>query len=925
MRPLHLTLSAFGPYAGQVEIPLEQLGERGLYLITGDTGAGKTTIFDAITYALYGEPSGDNRDPSMFRSKYAQPDTPTWVELVFSYGGQTYTVRRSPEYERPAKRGGGTTLQRAEAELHLPDGRLVTKTREVTGEIVNIIGLDRSQFAQIAMIAQGDFLKLLLADTRSRQEIFRKLFPTRGYMVFQEKVKSESGALQRECEAARASVKQYIDGVLCPREDPMYPQWERAWAGELPIQETVELLETLLDQDRERDTQCSEELEQLDGELNAVTTLLAKAEELEKAKSQLEEALARRKTCKAQWEAAQQQLEAQTAQASQLEGLRAQLADLEAELPRYQELDQLRQNLTALVQNIRRQSARLEEQENEQRRREKELELWRQERTGLEEAGAQRERLLGQQTRAQEQSRRLEELNTMLAGCRQARVNLENAQKRYGVARQKAQAAQEDYTGKNQAFLDEQAGILAQQLAEGQPCPVCGSLTHPTPAQLSPGAPTEEELNRVKQAWEAAQQTASTWSVEAGKARTALEEREQRLRSQMAHVLPEQGADQPLDQVAQSIQEAQRKAQEALDQVRGQLGQVEAALARKRQLDTQIPQQEQRLGELEQAIASAREQLAGANSRREELQGQIHTLEGQLRYPQADQARQEQSKLNGELQRLEEAQTQAQRRANAAQLALTGAEEAVKQLTHLVKQSQPMDLVAQRARSQELTLRRAQLTAVQRELHTRLTTNRTALEQIQGKTAQLTQLEQRYTWVRTLSNTVNGTLPGKEKIALETYVQMTFFDRILRRANLRLLVMTGGQYELKRRREAAGSRGQSGLEMDVIDHYNGTQRSVKSLSGGESFQASLALALGLSDEIQSSAGGIRLDTMFVDEGFGSLDEESLNKAMGALGDLAQGNRLVGIISHVSELKEKIDKQIVVRKDRTGGSRVEIVV
>ncbi|OUP45275.1 SMC family ATPase [Pseudoflavonifractor sp. An187] len=925
MRPLHLTLSAFGPYAGQVEIPLEQLGERGLYLITGDTGAGKTTIFDAITYALYGEPSGDNRDPSMFRSKYAQPDTPTWVELVFSYGGQTYTVRRSPEYERPAKRGGGTTLQRAEAELHLPDGRLVTKTREVTGEIVNIIGLDRSQFAQIAMIAQGDFLKLLLADTRSRQEIFRKLFPTRGYMVFQEKVKSESGALQRECEAARASVKQYIDGVLCPREDPMYPQWERAWAGELPIQETVELLEALLEQDRERDTQCSEELEQLDGEWKAVTALLAKAEELEKAQSQLEEAQARRKTCAAQWEAAQQQLEAQTAQAPQLEGLRAQLADLEAGLPRYQELDQLRQNLTAQTQSIRQQSTWLEEQENEQRRREKELELWRQERAGLEEAGAQRERLLGQQTRAQEQSQQLEELSTLLAGCRQARVNLENAQKRYGVARQKAQAAQEDYTGKNQAFLDEQAGILAQQLAEGQPCPVCGSLAHPTPAQLSPGAPTEEELNRVKQAWEAAQQTASTWSVEAGKARTALEEREQRLRSQMVHVLPEQGADQPLDQVAQAIREAQRKAQEALDQVRGQLRQVEAALARKRQLDTQIPQQEQRLGELEQAIASAREQLAGANSRREELQGQIHTLEGQLRYPQAEQARQEQSDLKGKLQRLEEAQTQAQRRANAAQLALTGAEEAVKQLTHLVEQSQPVDLVAQRARSQELTLRRAQLTAVQRELHTRITTNRTALEQIQGKTAQLTQLEQRYTWVRTLSNTVNGTLPGKEKIALETYVQMTFFDRILRRANLRLLVMTGGQYELKRRREAAGSRGQSGLEMDVIDHYNGTQRSVKSLSGGESFQASLALALGLSDEIQSSAGGIRLDTMFVDEGFGSLDEESLNKAMGALGDLAQGNRLVGIISHVSELKEKIDKQIVVRKDRTGGSRVEIVV
>ncbi len=193
MRPLKLTVSAFGPYAGRVVMDLEQLGQQGLYLITGDTGAGKTTIFDAITYALYGEPSGDNRDPSMFRSKYARPETPTEVELVFSYGGKTYTVRRNPEYERPAKRGGGTTLQKADAELTLPDGRLVTKAREVNREIVDIIGLDRSQFSQIAMIAQGDFLKLLLADTKSRQEIFREIFKTRYYMVFQERMKERIG------------------------------------------------------------------------------------------------------------------------------------------------------------------------------------------------------------------------------------------------------------------------------------------------------------------------------------------------------------------------------------------------------------------------------------------------------------------------------------------------------------------------------------------------------------------------------------------------------------------------------------------------------------------------------------------------------------------------------------------------------------
>lgn len=925
MRPLNLTLSAFGPYAGQVEIPLEQLGERGLYLITGDTGAGKTTIFDAITYALYGEPSGDNRDPSMFRSKYAQPDTPTWVELVFFYGGQTYTVRRNPEYERPAKRGGGTTLQRAEAELHLPDGRLVTKTRNVTEEIVNIIGLDRSQFAQIAMIAQGDFLKLLLADTRSRQEIFRKLFRTRAYMVFQEKMKSESGALQKQRDAAKASVQQYISGVLCEQEDPLYPDLERAWTEERPVDETVALIERLLEQDQQRDAQCQAELDQVDRDLNTVTTLLGKAEELERAKGKLAENRAKRETCAAQWEAARQLLAAQEEQAPQLEKLRGQLADLEAELPRYQDLEARRKTLSALRRDIQQQSQALDQQKSDWERRGAALEGWRQERAGLEQAPAQRERLLGEQTQAQAQKKQLDRLEKLLAWCRQAGQDLKDAQASYLTAQQSAEAAQEDYNRKNRAFLDEQAGILAQSLAEGQPCPVCGSFTHHTPARLSAGAPTEAALNRARKAWETAQRAANDSSVEAGKRRAALEEREEQLRSQMSQVTAAQWADQPLDQAAQRIQDAQNQLCTTLDELKMRLSQVEADLVRREQLDARIPQEEQRLRGVEQAMATAREQLAAANSRGEELEAQVAALASQLRYPQADQARAQHKALKQELQRLETAQKQAQQRADTARLTLAEVDAAIFQLQQLLDQSQPVEVEAQQALCLALTQRRAELTAQQRQLHTRLTTNQTALTQILGQSAHLSQLERRYTWMRSLSNTVNGNLQGKEKIALETYVQMTFFDRILRRANLRLLVMTGGQYELKRRREGGNSRGQSGLELDVIDHYNGSERSVKSLSGGESFQASLALALGLSDEIQSSAGGIRLDTMFVDEGFGSLDEESLQQAMQALGDLAQGNRLVGIISHVAELKEKIDKQIVVRKDRTGGSRVELVV
>ena len=236
-----------------------------------------------------------------------------------------------------------------------------------------------------------------------------------------------------------------------------------------------------------------------------------------------------------------------------------------------------------------------------------------------------------------------------------------------------------------------------------------------------------------------------------------------------------------------------------------------------------------------------------------------------------------------------------------------------------------MDASAEQSRREELTARRAALDRERREIHTRRTANETALANIREKAEELARLDEKWEWMRALSNTVNGNLAGKEKIALETYIQMTCFDRIIRRANTRFMVMSGGQYELLRRKEAADNRGQSGLELDVVDHYNGTQRSVRSLSGGESFKASLSLALGLSDEIQSTAGGIRLDTMFVDEGFGSLDEESLRQAIEALAGLTEGNRLVGIISHVTELKEKIDKQVIVTKSRSGGSGIEIVV
>ena len=368
-----------------------------------------------------------------------------------------------------------------------------------------------------------------------------------------------------------------------------------------------------------------------------------------------------------------------------------------------------------------------------------------------------------------------------------------------------------------------------------------------------------------------------------------------------------------------------RQAEKTLTWLTEQLTAAEDRLARKNELADILPQREQANRELEEALSALRLKLAGAGSREKELRRQIDDMRRELKHPDIQSAEARLSALRAERDRLADALKGAEDAYGACKSALAGTDSTIRSLSQLLENGEQVDVESQRARGEELSGERAQAAEKQRNVHTRLITNQTALKNIQGGADDLERLEKQYTWIRALSNTANGALSGKERISLETYIQRNFFERIIQRANLRFMVMSGGQYELKRRAQAEDNRSQSGLELDVIDHYNGSERSVRSLSGGESFKASLSLALGLSDEIQSTAGGIRLDTMFVDEGFGSLDEESLQQAIRVLTGLTEGNRLVGIISHVTELKEKIDQQIVVTKNRTGGSQAELVV
>lgn len=957
MKPLKLRLSAFGPYAGVTEIDFTELGDHGLYLITGDTGAGKTTIFDAIVFALYGEASGGFRASDMLRSKYASPETATEAELLFSCRGAEYRVVRNPEYLRPAKRGGGETLQRADASLFLPDGSVVTKTKDVTAGIREILGIDREQFLQIAMIAQGDFLKLLLATTEERKRIFQRIFRTERFELLQRRLKESTAASYGSCRELEQSELHDIGLLKGDTEERFRAARER----KMPVPEIIALAEQQIEADRSAVVLLRQEYSQAEEAVSLLQRKLGRAEELKLKQEALWETESALQAIQTEVLKAQEKLRAAERGAKEAEPLKTELGALVALRPRYAELKEKQKRI----------SERRAEQEQllkEQERRKAELgELQhrltalREEAEQLRDAGVRLEIL---KHRTEELVKRRQELRTLKEGI-EAYVELflsfRSAETERLSAESAAQAEKEQYERMKLAFLSEQAGILAQGLKENMPCPVCGALHHPRPAELSAEAPAEAELRRQEQIWKAAAdraeqraRAASALGGRLGAEQKALQESAARyfegipFRDLKKHTEQEQAETElqcreaMQEQHLEELREKRRQELTALlpkaEEEKNRLDAVCAALAEKEKGGAEALAEAERTAalflknlpyataaeadhreqELRQCIAKTEQEYTEAQHHYQEKKTVQDQREGSVAELRAAACRAEQE-LEAESTEEEAAQTLPEAAADA---------EALESGEKPDDKNPPAGRADQRitALQRVLTEQRGHIAAL-REQETaysiRLSSNTEALAGIRRAESALAEAEREYRRWKLLSDTANGMLSGKEKIMLETYVQMSYFDRMIRRANVRFMRMSGGQYELRRSAAAENNRSQSGLELEVIDHYNGSTRSVKTLSGGESFQASLALALGLSDEVQSEAGGIQLDSMFIDEGFGSLDEDALELSIRALADLAEGQRLVGIISHVSELKDRIEKKLIVTKNRSGGSTVRI--
>lgn len=933
MRPLKLTMSAFGPYAGEETIDLEKMGNRGFYLITGDTGAGKTTVFDAISFALFGESSGENREPAMLRSRFAQAKTKTFVELIFLYKGREYTVRRNPEYLRPKDRGEGETTERADASFFLPGGGSpVEGVKSVNEKITELLGVNKEQFSHIAMIAQGEFLKLLLADTKKRSEIFREIFGTKKYQELQDSLKSRSGKLHDEYNEIERSIGQYLEEVRCPKEHIYFEEFEKLkaekkFASDNRLREMLEeLCGDLHGRIKELEKalhKTDRELEKNSHDLGVYKSVKQGEENLKKTEKEKEELSFKLSECR-------KRLAEQEAQEGNRNALTEEIAVKREKLKEFEELEEL-------IKEHKVKEKQLQESKKEAGKEEKAIEKLEVEKGN----GEKQKELLGnpmeRYARAEGEKERLQRLLEAFEAYEKDCKQIALLEKEEKAVQKRYKSAAEDmekklaYANKlERAFLDGQAGVLAAELKPGEPCPVCGSIEHPDPASFHQEIPGQEEVKRAREEGEAKRKEAAVLSEQARETagrRTAMEEKEKDSKEKLFKIWKE-SMELPFEE-----KKAGKVIKESILQADGALQKAEAEKEKLKKLEESLPKLEEELKERERLFGERKEQRLKEEEKVSSLWRQIENMQKKLGFAGKKEAQAHVKELEKNLAAMVKAFETARKETGEAEKKLSSAEASIKLLEKTIKKSRKeMGEVHGEAlliEQERLAGEKARIAVAKQEVERMWNADDSVRKSVALKLDRLRETGAKWQMVKALHNTANGSIAGKDKITLETYVQMAYFDRIIDRANVHLMKMTDGRFELLRSREAGNQKSQSGLELNVVDHYymsrDGGSRSVKSLSGGESFLAALSLALGMSEEVSANAGGIETDALFVDEGFGTLDESALDRAVSALQELSNGNRIVGIISHVPELKNRIERQIVVKKIKGKGSETELIV
>lgn len=923
MRPINLTMSAFGPYAGVQMLDMAQLGAEGLYLVTGDTGAGKTTIFDAICYALYDEPSGASRDARMMRSTYADVDTDTYVELTFDHMGKTYRVKRNPSYERRKKKGEGTTLQDAASELYLPDDSVIANRTKVNSYLQELLGVDREQFSQISMLAQGEFKELLVAESGDRQKIFSKLFHTSRYFVLQKRLQDETRKLQSERDDMKKSIEQYISGIVFGEDDPLGLSVQKAKDGQMPIDEVITLIGKLIVTEKARTDSYEKQIGTLETRVGELDTLIGKAQQTEKARVQLEKAHLELANVQNDRIAAETELNRTKEALPETEELQRQAAVINNELPNYEKLDEKRKNIADEEQLLQSQNEQAEKGRMLVEGKQKSIEKLRQEQTQLADAGEKIVAITASREKMADAVDYLNGISRLLMEYSRRKQAVDKAQKQYLFDNETYTRKQDKYEHMSTLYRNAQAGILAKDLKEGQACPVCGATEHKHLAELPNEAPTEAQLEDSKKDADKARDRANASATDSKVKLASVTEIRNSIIEQARKKFD---APEDIDGLPEKVEKNIGYYNEKIADTDRQIEAERKRVSRRDELAAKLPQEEEAFAGMQVKLAELERNISALTAKVVSDREQATELAAGLRFRNRSEAETQMNEILGRAKKLQDSFDASENRYNVVIQNIKTLEGQIKALTDTLESAEKLELA--KLEEDKIAARNelGRIRLLMQDGNSRIRANETAMANIGRKSDELSAKEKEYVSVKSLYDTASGNVSGKNKINLEAYIQMSYFDRIIQRANLRFLKMSDGQYELGRVTDSSDRRSQIGLDLCVVDHYNGSRRDVKSLSGGESFMASLSLALGLSDEVQASAGGIQIDSMFVDEGFGSLDtEKTLPQAYKALVSVTEGRKLVGIISHVTELKEKIDKQIVVEKDRTGRAKARLVV
>lgn len=875
MKPIQLVLSAFGPYVERTVIDFSALGEEGLFLIAGDTGAGKTTIFDAISFALYGEASGgkEKRKSKSFHSDYVSDQTETYVELTFRHRGETWWIRRNLEYQRPAKKKKDgmetTTRQAADAQMRNEDtGEEILRMDDVNRRVRELLGLTQDQFTQTVMIAQGDFLKILTASSDDRKKLFRDLFHTNLYVDLQSRLQEKN----RACADEQKALEQVIlsaEGKIDPEAEFAEREILLSYCGQIQHTDALcALLARLIEQEKAAQEQARAQKKEAADQIGALIAAVTEGERVNRDF--------------ADWESKRARLAALTAGQGEIDAQRAALAA--ARRAQQLETDE------ALMRRTRRdmdaQRAALSEAQAALEQAKKALPETETRMKEAESRGGEIHALLAQ-------AKQMEDCLPVLGEVERLKAALDTQKRELQRLTEDSGRAQAAYTAAQNSYYLSQAGLLARELKAGQPCPVCGSTAHPCPAQITPETVTRQALEQAAKRRETAEKAQSDAATRLAANRAALDEREDRLRALKI------GADETRQRLAARIDAAHQAAADRQREIDEARSAYQALDKRKTAAQSAVDAAQKQLAALEKDLRMQTEAF--------EQKRAAHGFEDEASYRLAKRTNADIERLDREIRNYDE-----QKRTLAAQ---------THELEDKLSGRQRTDLAALQNRRAAALDRQAKAENAEKAMVRKLTLHESAEREIRQANAAIQKKRGKWQIIQELYTCCAGIAAGnpRAKLTFEAYVQQYYFRFVVAAANKRLTRLTDGMFTLRVMREAANRVSQSGLDLEVLDRSTGQARDVSTLSGGESFLASLALALGLSDAVQSQSGQIRMDAMFIDEGFGSLDENALRSSIDVLLELADGKRLIGIISHVQELEERIDKQIVVTKTPNGST------